>query len=538
MAGSKIAKLALPTKFILAISGIIILTSATLSYYYIKNEIRHRKKDLLNKGEFLVKNIAVNSEYGVLTANKQPLVMLVEGLLEEEDVVYCLIQSREKEILALSGNPIDNRAIELPDADIKNAENMSKPILTPFISEDNEPMYNIMSLIKTKQIFLGREEIELMGFEEVTTVKEELIGFAQIGISLAHINNEIKNITIQIILLTAIVIIIGIIITFFLVGIIIGPIRQLVLGTQKITAGDLTYQVNVHAKDEIGILAKSFNQMTAELKRSRNEIENYSRTLEQKVEERTKELKEAQAQLVQSAKMAAVGQLGAGVAHELNNPLGGILGYSQFMLEKFKRPNFGVEEFKACNRYIESIERESTRCKKIVESLLKFSRKPIFAKQEVLDINHAIEETISIIGHQLKLKNINLVTSLDPDLSKTMGITNQLQQVFTNIILNAQQAMPDGGDLTIVTENMRYEGIQQSPWGIKIEFSDTGMGIPEKDIPRIFEPFYTTKTKDKGTGLGLAVSYQIIKDHQGAIEVVSEEGKGTKFIIFLPPAKI
>ena len=172
-----------------------------------------------------------------------------------------------------------------------------------------------------------------------------------------------------------------------------------------------------------------------------------NRLLYEGLEKVNQELKTAQAQLIQSAKMAAVGQLGAGVAHELNNPLGGILGYAQFILEKLKRPEFNVDDFKSSGRYIESIEREASRCKKIVENLLKFSRRPITVKPEPIDIAQAIDETISIIGHQLKLKNVNVTLETKPDLAQVLGITNQLQQVFTNLILNAQQAMPEGGEL-------------------------------------------------------------------------------------------
>jgi len=268
-----------------------------------------------------------------------------------------------------------------------------------------------------------------------------------------------------------------------------------------------------------------------ELVKERKEKEDLARlneALEQKVEERTSQLRKTQAQMLQSAKMAAVGQLGAGVAHELNNPLAGILGYAQFLLEKLKRPEFSIDDFKASRKYLESIEREAIRCKKIVESLLKFSRRPIVINPEPLDIAQVIEDTLLIFGHQLKLKNINVITDFKPHLAQVMGITNQLQQVFTNLILNAQQAMPEGGQLKITAQNIPEEN------KVRIEFTDTGCGISEENLKHIFEPFFTTKQKEKGTGLGLAVSYQIIQDHIGTIEIKSEVGKGTTIVIRLP----
>jgi two-component system NtrC family sensor kinase len=230
--------------------------------------------------------------------------------------------------------------------------------------------------------------------------------------------------------------------------------------------------------------------------------------------------------------MAAVGQLGAGVAHELNNPLGGILGYSQFMLDKLNRPGFGPDDFKSCRGYIESIERESNRCKNIVSNLLRFSRKSIVDRPELIDIGLAIKETFSIMEHQLKMCNVNVVVNIQPDLTKVMGGVNLLQQVFTNLILNAQQAMPTGGELTITVQNLLDEKTKVVSM-VKIEFTDTGCGIPEENLTRIFEPFFTTKT-EKGTGLGLSISYQIIQDHKGKIEVKSQLGKGSTFTITLP----
>jgi two-component system NtrC family sensor kinase len=254
------------------------------------------------------------------------------------------------------------------------------------------------------------------------------------------------------------------------------------------------------------------------------------------LEKTNRELQDTQAQLVQSAKMAAVGQLGAGDAHELNNPLGGNLGYSQFMLEKLNRPDFGPEEFKSCRSYIESIERESIRCKKIITNLLKFSRKPQVDKPELIDLKPVIEETLSIMGHQLKLDNVTVKVDLKTDLVKVMGVVNLLQQVFTNLILNAQHAMTSGGDLIITADNI-IDPITRLPRGVRLEFTDTGCGIPPENLTRIFEPFFSTKA-EKGTGLGLSISYQIVQDHKGIMEVKSQVGRGTTFIVTLPASVI
>lgn len=280
---------------------------------------------------------------------------------------------------------------------------------------------------------------------------------------------------------------------------------------------------------------RELKETKSQLILSNEQLADLNKELEKKVEERTKELKDAQAKLIQSAKMSAVGQLGAGVAHELNNPMGGSLGYTQLILSKINKPHFKAADFKLCKKYLKYIEKELQRCKSIVENLLTFSRKSRLPF-EPLDIRQTMENTLSIMAHQLNLQNIKVSPKFPSDLAKISGNANQLQQVFTNLILNARQAMPKGGELKITAKNIKEKG-EKAPKKISIAFSDTGCGIAKKHLDKIFEPFFTTKTELKATGLGLSISYQIIKDHKGEIEVKSESGKGTAFIVTIPTIK-
>lgn len=269
-----------------------------------------------------------------------------------------------------------------------------------------------------------------------------------------------------------------------------------------------------------------------ELVRERREREDLARLrniLEQKVEERTRQLRDMEVQMLQSAKMAAVGQLAAGIAHEINNPLGGILGYAQFMLSKLEKPDFNIEDFKTCGEYIRHIERESQRCKHIVESLLVFSRKSSEAFEPV-DVKSVVETTLSLLRHSLELQNIKLNLEPAPNLPLIVGNANQLQQVFTNIIINARQAMPQGGELNICFAT-KQEGTKRY---LEVSFRDTGCGVSKENLGKVFEPFFTTKQDWKAVGLGLSVSYQIIQEHKGMIRAESELGKGATFIISLP----
>ena len=248
------------------------------------------------------------------------------------------------------------------------------------------------------------------------------------------------------------------------------------------------------------------------------ETKRWSEELERKVEERTQELRAAQEQLLQSEKLASIGQLAAGVAHEINNPMGVILGFAQGILKT-------LPEDDSLRNPLTAMEKESLRCKRIVQNLLDFARHSEPAPH-LTNINELIDASCDLVEHQTSLQNVKLVKGYDPAWPSIMADHNQLQQVFINIMLNAYQAMPDGGTLHVTTRTMGSE--------LQVIFADTGTGIPPENLQNIFDPFFTTKEVGEGTGLGLSVSYGIVKAHGGDIEVESQVGKGTTFVIKLP----
>ncbi|HCJ66366.1 MAG TPA: hypothetical protein DHV62_03335, partial [Elusimicrobia bacterium] len=252
--------------------------------------------------------------------------------------------------------------------------------------------------------------------------------------------------------------------------------------------------------------------------------------LYKKLEEKITELKEvcrnleiSQAKLIQSEKLAALGQLAGGAAHELNNPLSGILGFAQILINEIPNDIPWKNDLK-------EIEKSAQRCKKIIASLLSFSRQSQFDFKPA-NVNEVIEETLKLCEHQITLANVKIVRNYAQNSPFINASTSHLQQVFLNIIVNAQQAMPKGGTLTINT-------YFREPDSIEISFIDTGIGIEKENLKHIFEPFFTTKEVGKGTGLGLSVSHGIIQKHQGNIRVESEgKDKGAKFVITLPILK-
>lgn len=252
-----------------------------------------------------------------------------------------------------------------------------------------------------------------------------------------------------------------------------------------------------------------------------------------------KELRKTQDELAQSEKLASVGQLAAGVAHEINNPLASILLGAQRMSDMIKKQVKAIPDFKVYLRNLERMEESTNRCKKIVAGLLAFSR-PTKIELGPTDINKVIEETLEPLEEQVKAQDVRVIRGFAPSLPIIEADGQQLSQVFNNLIMNACGAMPKGGQLRIITRLQTPEGgVQSDASGevgktVEIEFSDTGGGIPEEDMLRIFDPFFTTKEVGKGVGLGLSISYAIVEEHGGTIEVRSEKGKGTTFIVRLP----
>ncbi len=236
-------------------------------------------------------------------------------------------------------------------------------------------------------------------------------------------------------------------------------------------------------------------------------------------------LKEAQEQLIQSEKLISMGKLAASVAHEINNPISGVLTYIKLMMKKVDGKPLVGKDLASFRKYLNIVEKETSRCGSIVRSLLEFARQSELKIQN-LDVNSVLKKTIALLEHQMTLQDIKLTRNFKP-LPEILADFSQLQQVFLNIMLNAIQVMPDGGEITVSTAEGK-DGF------IDVRISDTGCGIPRENLPKLFDPFFTTKKGGKGIGLGLSVVYGIINRHKGKIEVESEVGKGSTFIIKLP----
>ncbi|MBP1773973.1 MAG: integral rane sensor signal transduction histidine kinase [Holophagaceae bacterium] len=301
------------------------------------------------------------------------------------------------------------------------------------------------------------------------SAKQSLLGVLDVNVSLAEVDQEIARSRVA-----------------------------LVEGTRRVTEGDLSTAIPVGGNHELGELAKAFNDMTHTLA-------------------------ETQGQLAQADKLASVGRLAAGVAHEINNPLTGVLSYASLLRKRLDQDASACED-------LDVIVRETVRCRGIIRGLLDFAR-PTAPARKPMDLNEVVRRSVSVVMTQLSLNKVDLSLQLDSSLPEVQADANQIQQVMVNLMLNAADAIgEEGGHIRAITRSA-------SPEAIEFLLEDSGRGIAAEDLPRIFEPFFTTKG-NHGTGLGLAVSWGIVEAHGGSLTVQSEPGQGTTFILRLPTAAL
>lgn len=379
-------------------------------------------------------------------------------------------------------------------------------------------------IIKTFNTYQGRECLSLSAplYQE-----NEIEGVLQVTLPLSDVEESLATFQQTVVLFTLTTafafIIIG---SFLLTRYLVKPLERLIQVTEDIGKGYVPQDLEPSGLNEIGTLSTSLSRMADKLREDRKRIEHYIHSLE----ETNRQLKVAQDEVVRSEKLASVGKLAAGIAHEIGNPIGIILGY----LEILRHTRGAQEEHSDA---LKRIENELMRIDKIIRELLYFSH-PRKASLHPVSVNSLIKEAVSLISHQKAFSTIHILEELPEGLPLTMADEQQFQQVMINLFINAMDAMPRGGTLTITSAP--YHGpIPLYPRtsnvaGVKITVRDTGIGIKKENLTMIFDPFFTTKAPGKGTGLGLSVCVRIIESFKGIITVESSPGKGTTFAIILP----
>jgi two-component system NtrC family sensor kinase len=357
--------------------------------------------------------------------------------------------------------------------------------------------------------------------------EKKILGVIDTQLSLATVDQQMATQRRQLVGFTALAAALVCGVTLLFVWLVVRrPFRELMAGTRRVSSGDLDFRIPVRSSDELGALAESFNKMTHDLKAANAEVLTWARTLEERVQRKSQELERAYSSLVASEKMASLGKLAATVAHEINNPLFGMLTYARLTLKRLVETDIEPSNKEEMLENLRIIERESRRCGDIIKNLLTYARQAP-PKPQSADLNQIVERALGLVRHKLDLQSVEIEESLADGLPKVWCDPGQIQQVVVVLLVNASEAMAQGGQL-IVTTSATPDG------GARLAVADNGGGIPEDALPRIFEPFFTTKEEQQRTGLGLAVAHSIVEQHAGTITVRSTPGQGAEFTVTLP----
>lgn len=425
--------------------------------------------------------------------NNRPKTYMM-GLIENEQLLKIIRNIRSKKQISQTYIIDAQSQILFSTADTELHSNSGALERVNFAGEQNFiGRQNGVKVLRKKDIF------PLFNWQIVSEIMYETAMSDLIGLR----NQAILGVGLLLILLIGL--------AFYVSQRISVPIRQLVYSAQDIGDGLLEAPIKIDTGDEIGLLARELDEM-------RKNLLDYYENLERKVEKRTEELKRAQYQIMHQEKMASLGLLAAGIAHEIGNPLTSISSLTQLLKRRLKKDT-NV-------RYLTAIMKNIDRISVIVRELVDFSR-PSKYESKLTNVNEVVQAAVGIVKYDKRSKNLDIRLDLDINLPGTVLVADQLLQVFINILFNAVDAMEESG-------NELEVGTWQEEEHILIRFRDTGSGIPEDKINKIFEPFYTTKEVGKGTGLGLSVSYGIIRNFDGDISVQSEVGKGSIFTVRLP----
>lgn len=353
-----------------------------------------------------------------------------------------------------------------------------------------------------------------------------VLGVLDVEMSMIPVEGAIRSARMQLFWTTvALLLVVGLVAALIFRRLIHQPIGRLQEGTRRVASGDLETRIRVRGHHELALLAGDFNRMAEDLSRAHRERTEWSQNLEDKVQEKTAELRSAQRQVMHMEKMASLGKLSATVAHELNNPIAGMLTYARLIERELAEQPIEPATREELERYLHLVQQECARCGSIINNMLVFARRT-GSEMTSVDLNEVVDRSLMLVRHRLDLSGTELRSTLLEGDARVVADAGQVQQAMLALLVNAVEAMKEGGVLTVRLEEEAH--------AVHIDIEDTGPGIAPEVLPLIFEPFFSTKDKESGVGLGLAVVYGIVHRHGGTIDVESEPGAGTKFHLRFP----
>lgn len=501
----------------------------TLGYLNIRQHRKHLEQTVLLSAERVSDVIKRSTSYSMLRNDREGLYQAMQTMAAQPGILRIRIVNKEGRI-SYSTDPTEVNTLVDKTAEACYACHAQAQPLGHLNRPDRFRIFRAANGTRVLGIINPIENLSSCSTAECHAHPpgQTILGVLDTSLSLATADKDLSESTRQMTLYT----VLGLAAFSLLSGLfawrtVHRPIRALRRGTERLAEGDLGHQIQVDSEDEIGELANSFNSMSKELGDAREEITAWTKTLEKRVEQKTQELQRAQEQMMQVEKMASIGKLAAVVAHEINNPLAGILTYTKLLQKWIARGDWNEERRAEVRSSLELVESESRRCGEIVKNLLVFSRTAPM-NLEWTDLRVVVDRCVRLVHHQLELANIELDLQLAGDMPAVYCDAAQMEQVLLALTMNAIDAMPRGGRLRI-SSRVAAGGAQA-----ELEVADDGVGIPADLLPNMFEPFFTTKERGHGVGLGLAISRGIVERHGGKISVASDPGRGTTFTIRLP----
>ncbi len=516
----------LSVRLILSISCILVIILSVYTYFIIKNLDGYLTQSRFQSAYNISDIIKKSTRYSMLLNRREDVHQIINTIRTEIGVEEIRVYDKQGVIAYSSDSTEILKKVNLNDEACIACHNSSVP-LKSLANQDKIRIYRnsenkrVLGLINPIQ-----NEPDCSNADcHAHSPKVNVLGVLDVVVSLEQLDSIIQQSTTRVILASIfLVIVISFFADLFISMLVNKPIKKIREGIEEIGNGNLDFKIEIDSKNELGQVSRRFNEMSKKLADAYEEIKKWSETLNDKVNAKTEELKNIYEQVNQIEKLASLGKLSATVAHELNNPLAGILTYSKLISKKLQALQKNSEHEKIIE-HLDIISHESARCGQIVKDLLIFSRseQDEFAKEDLLQI---VDKSITVIDHHLEINGITLVRDYTEQTIELYCNADKIQQALMALLINSIEAMPNGGKiiLNIICEKNN----------IIIRVIDEGTGISDKDLPHIFEPFYSTKEASNGTGLGLAVAYGIITNHKGKMEVEKTSDQGTTFKIVLP----